>query len=70
MAVPASRDEFKKFCLRNKYSKWYFNIIESALNPAFGKPGAAMGKKWYNNSVEEKYCVPGMQAVNWVLGRD
>ena len=30
MAVPTSKAEFKAYCLRNKYTAWYFNIIENA----------------------------------------
>jgi hypothetical protein len=31
MATITNRTDFKNYCLKNKYSKWYFNIIENAL---------------------------------------
>lgn len=31
MSVPTSRTEFTEYCLDNKYSKWYFRIIDSAI---------------------------------------
>ena len=31
MATITNRDDFKAFCTDNKYSKWYFNIIDNAL---------------------------------------
>jgi hypothetical protein len=34
-----------------------------------GYPGAAGGKKWYNNEIEEKYFVEGQQPVGWNRGR-
>lgn len=29
--VPTNRAEFERYCLNNKYSKWYFRIIDSAI---------------------------------------
>ena len=34
-----------------------------------GKIGVAQGKKWYNNSQEEKYFVEGQQPQGWIRGR-
>ena len=30
MVVPVDRASFKEYCLDNKYSRWYFSIIEKA----------------------------------------
>jgi hypothetical protein len=40
MAVPTTRATFKEYCLKNKYSNWYFNIIETALNRGWTKKTA------------------------------
>jgi len=40
MAVPTTRAAFKEYCLKNKYSNWYFNIIETALNRGWTKKTA------------------------------
>ena len=37
MAEPKTRAEFKDYCLNNKYSTWYFNIIENAIARNFVK---------------------------------
>lgn len=37
MAKPTTRKEFKEYCLDNKYSKWYFSIIENALIRGWNK---------------------------------
>jgi hypothetical protein len=34
-----------------------------------GKPGAALGKKWYNDGIDEKYFVSGKQPIGWTHGR-
>lgn len=34
-----------------------------------GLPGAATGKKWFNNGNEEKYFVEGQQPQGWIRGR-
>lgn len=34
-----------------------------------GRPGAANGKKWYNNGIEEKYFLDGQQPDGWKNGR-
>ena len=34
-----------------------------------GLPGAAPGKKWFNNGNEEKYFVEGQQPQGWIRGR-
>ena len=31
MTIPTDRASFKAFCLKNKYSKWYFNIVDRAI---------------------------------------
>jgi len=31
MAQPTTRTEFKEWCLRNKYTTWYFSIIDKAI---------------------------------------
>jgi len=31
MAVPTTRKAFKEYCLNNKYTKWYFDIIDNAI---------------------------------------
>jgi len=40
MAVPTTRAAFKEYCLKNKYSKWYFNIIENAISRNWSKSNA------------------------------
>jgi len=40
MAVPSSRQEFKDYCARNKYSAWYFALIEKALDRKWTKTSA------------------------------
>lgn len=52
-----------------KMSKNMMGKYVGKLNPAYGKPGAATGKKWYNNGVEEKYHLVGEQSMDWILGR-
>lgn len=37
MAVPTTKEEFREYCSKNKYSDWYFNIIENAINRNWGK---------------------------------
>lgn len=37
MAVPTTKEEFKEYCLRNKYTNWYFNIIDNAINRNWAK---------------------------------
>lgn len=34
---PASKEELKDFCLDNKYSRWYFNIITNAISEVRNK---------------------------------
>lgn len=34
-----------------------------------GHKGAAQGKKWYNNGLDEKYFVEGQQPLGWNRGR-
>jgi hypothetical protein len=31
MATPRSIEQFNEYCLDNKYSKWYFSIVEKTL---------------------------------------
>ena len=38
-------------------------------NAMYGKVGKALGKKWYNNGLNEKYFIAGHQPENWCLGR-
>jgi hypothetical protein len=40
MSKIQTRQQFKDYCLENKYSKWYFSIVESALNRAWTKKTA------------------------------
>jgi hypothetical protein len=51
MAVPTSRAQFKEYCAHNKYSVWYFALIEKALI-----------RKWIKNTapcyVEGHHVVP------------
>jgi hypothetical protein len=37
MAKITNRSEFRDYCLKNKYSQWYFSIIESALGRGWTK---------------------------------
>jgi hypothetical protein len=37
MATITNRNDFKSYCLDNKYSKWYFSIIENALIRGWNK---------------------------------
>ena len=32
MSSPATREQLKDWCFQNKYTKWYFSIIENAEN--------------------------------------
>lgn len=41
MAVPSTRDQFKQYCLCNKYSKWYFNLMDRAMNRGWTKQTAS-----------------------------
>jgi hypothetical protein len=34
-----------------------------------GSVGAANGKKWFNNGIDEKYFVEGQQPQGWIRGR-
>lgn len=40
MAAPTTRAQFKDYCLRNKYSNWYFSIVENAIVRALTKKTA------------------------------
>lgn len=40
MAVPNSRQSFKDYCARNKYSVWYFALVEKALARGWTKDTA------------------------------
>jgi len=40
MANPASREEFKDYCLQNKYTKWYFTLVEQACSRNWNKKTA------------------------------
>lgn len=40
MATPSTRAEFKTYCLNNKYTKWYFSIIDKALSRGWTKKTA------------------------------
>lgn len=42
MAAPTTRAEFKEYCLRNKYSEWYFKIIDNALLRNWNKASAGV----------------------------
>lgn len=42
MSTITSRQEFKDYCLQNKYSKWYFNIISSAENRNWNKKNSGV----------------------------
>jgi hypothetical protein len=37
MAQPTTRDQFREWCLDNKYTKWYFNIIQNAIERDWDK---------------------------------
>lgn len=51
MAVPTTRNDFEQMVLQNKYSKWYFSIVDNAIK-----------RNWHKNSidfyVEEHHYVP------------
>ena len=40
MATPSTRAEFKTYCLRNKYTTWYFSIVDKALDRGWTKKTA------------------------------
>jgi hypothetical protein len=40
MATITSREEFEEYCLKNKYSKWYFSIIDKAIARGWNKKTA------------------------------
>ena len=40
MALPSNRAAFKNYCLKNKYTKWYFDLIEKALKRNWSKKTA------------------------------
>lgn len=40
MSVPNSRATFKEYCLRNKYSRWYFALVDRALDREWTKKTA------------------------------
>jgi hypothetical protein len=40
MASVTNRDDFKEYCLKNKYSNWYFSIVENALSRGWSKKSA------------------------------
>lgn len=79
MAAPQTRAQFKDYCLDNKYSKWYFSLIEKAETRNWSKKTAncyveghhILGKKWYHNKLtkQEKYFIAGQQTENFILGR-
>lgn len=37
MATVTNRDQFKEYCLKNKYSNWYFSIIDKAISRGWNK---------------------------------
>lgn len=37
MAIPVSREQLKDWCLDNKYTKWYCNIIDNAISRGWTK---------------------------------
>ena len=37
MAKPTTRQAFKDYCLNNKYSKWYFSIVDKAISRNWSK---------------------------------
>ena len=51
MAVISTRDAFKEYCLRNKYSNWYFNLIENAALRGWNKKTSSV-------YVERHHCIP------------
>lgn len=55
MAVPTTRQQFKEYCLRNKYSNWYFNLIDRAIE-----------RNWSRSSVE--FYVEGHHYIPRALG--
>lgn len=40
MATVTNRDQFKEYCLNNKYSNWYFSIIDKAISRGWTKKTA------------------------------
>lgn len=40
MVVPTDRASFKEYCLDNKYSRWYFSIIDKAIDRCWNKDNA------------------------------
>ena len=40
MVVPVDRASFKEYCLDNKYSRWYFSIIDKAIDRCWNKDNA------------------------------
>lgn len=37
MATVTNREQFKEYCLKNKYSNWYFSIIDKAISRRWTK---------------------------------
>lgn len=40
MATVTNREQFKEYCLKNKYSNWYFSIIDKAISRGWTKKTA------------------------------
>jgi len=40
MATPTNRQQFKDYCLQNKYTKWYFTLIEKSCSRNWNKKTA------------------------------
>ena len=56
---------------KDKMSAVYADTIRNSKisKNSKGKVGAARGKKWFNNGVDEKYFEPGQQPIGWNRGR-
>jgi hypothetical protein len=56
---------------KEKMNKVYTNPIrnEKIANGRKGKTGAATGKVWFNNGIEEKYYTLGHQPEGYIRGR-
>lgn len=54
MAI-TNREDFKNYCLRNKYTKWYFSIIDNAIIRDWSKKTTEHKEKIKNALVGVKH---------------
>lgn len=78
MVAINNRQDFTDYCRRNKYTKWYFSIIDNAIIRDWSKKTIEVyGElhhivpKWYHNTTtkQQRYFIQGQQPEGFVLGR-